>query len=133
MEILVSHMGGMRFKAEARGNIVITGENEEDPDGPRGMWPGELFAASLGMCIAGYVASFCKNHGLPHEGITVELSREQARKPSRVKHMDVKVKLPVVPSAREQKAIVRAADLCYVTQSIRGGMTVGVSLDSEAR
>ena len=132
MEILVSHMGGLRFKAQARGHTVITGEDEAEPAGPAGMWPGELFVAALGMCIGGYVASFCKNHGTAYEGMTVELTREPARKPSRIKEVQVKVRLPELPSEQEQKAIIRAADLCYITQSIVHGMTVSVSLGTQS-
>lgn len=131
MDMLVSHMGGMRFRAEADGHVVITGENEDDPDGPRGMWPGQLFVAALGMCIAGYAVGFCKNHGLAYEGMTVELARVHAQSPSRITNVEVRIRLPELPSEREQKAIIRAADLCYVTQSISNGMTVNVSLSSE--
>lgn len=131
MDMLVSHMGGMRFQAETNGHVVITGENEDDTDGPRGMWPGELFVAALGMCIGGYVVGFCNNHGLAYEGITVELARVHAQSPSRITNVEVRIRLPELPSEREQKAIIRAADLCYVTQSINNGMTVKVSLVSE--
>jgi uncharacterized OsmC-like protein len=122
----------MRFEAQARGYTVITGEDEADPAGPKGMWPGELFVAALGMCIAGYVASFCKNHGTAYEGMTVELTRERARNPSRVKEVRVTVRLPGLPSEQEQKAIIRAAELCHVTQSIVHGMKVSVSLGSQS-
>jgi uncharacterized OsmC-like protein len=132
VEILVSHLGGTRFKAEVRGHTVITGEHEDEPSGPRGMWPGELFVAALGMCIGGYVASFCKNHGTAYEGMTVELTREHTRNPSRIKDVQVRVRLPEPPSEQERKAIIRAADLCYVTQSIVHGMTVSVSLDAQS-
>ena len=129
MEILVTHVGGMRFRAEVDEHVVITGESEDDPGGPRGMWPGQLFVAALGMCIGGYVMSFCNTHGLAYEGMRVELARQNGRNPSRITNVEVRITLPELPSEREQKAIIRAAKLCYVTQSIVHDMAVAVSLD----
>jgi uncharacterized OsmC-like protein len=40
------------------------------------MQPAQLFEASIGMCIGGYVAKFCTEQSIPYEDMTIELSRQ---------------------------------------------------------
>ena len=61
MEVLVKHESGFRFSATCRGYTVTTGRGEDGNDKRDGMWPAQLFEASVGMCIGGYVAKFCKD------------------------------------------------------------------------
>jgi ribosomal protein S12 methylthiotransferase accessory factor len=96
------------------------------------MWPGQLFIAALGACIAGYVLTFCKRHDLPYEGMSVELDYERAESPSRVKAVNASLHLPAPVPDRYRRAIVRAADQCYVTQSIERKMEVRVLLSEDA-
>jgi len=65
------------------------------------MWPAQLFEASIGMCIGGYIAKFCKEQGIPYEDITIELSRRieasssgtnpSGVKPSHTARIDAKI------------------------------------------
>jgi len=67
------------------------------------MWPAQLFGASSRKCIGGYIAKFCKEQGIPHEDMTIELSRRietnslgtdsSGAKPSRTTHIDAKILL----------------------------------------
>ena len=129
MDILVEHKGGMRFTAGCRGYTVVSGKGEPGDGGEDGMWPGDLFAASLGMCIAGYIAGYCRNHGIPWEGMSVEMDRESARAPGRLARVAARVRLPGEVSEKDRKGILAVADRCYITQSIVHGMDIDVSLE----
>lgn len=43
------------------------------------MSPGALFAASVGMCVGGYVAAYCRHGDIPYEHMTISLMREPSR------------------------------------------------------
>jgi putative redox protein len=131
MDILVRHDSGMRFRATCNGFTVTAGKGQEGDIGQDGMYPGQLFIASLGMCIGAYVVRFCQRHSIQHQGMVVELGYQTGDSPSRVKTVQATIKLSGKVPEKYRKAIVRAADQCYVTQSIEHGMEVKVSL-SEA-
>lgn len=131
MGILVRHDGGMRFRATCNGFTVTAGKGREGDAGQDGMYPGQLFIASLGMCIGAYVVGFCQRHNIQYQGMVVELDYQTADSPSRVKAVRAAIKLPGKVPEKYRKAIVRVADQCYVTQSIQHGMEIKVYL-SEA-
>jgi len=75
MEVLVRYENGFRFSTTCKGYTVTTGHGENGNKSRDGMWPAQLFEASIGMCIGGYIAKFCKEEGIPYEDMTIELSR----------------------------------------------------------
>jgi len=75
MEVLVKYENGFRFSATCKGYTVTTGRGDDGNQKRDGMWPAQLFEASIGMCIGGYIAKFCKEQDIPYEDITIELSR----------------------------------------------------------
>ena len=133
MEVLVKHENGHRFVATCRGHTVTTGRGEDGNESRDGMWPAQLFAASIGMCIGGYVAEFCKKQHIPYDDMTIELSRRvevgpSESKLSRTSRIDAKVRLGVTLSEQQKQGIIEAADQCHITESIRGGMQIVCSL-----
>ena len=132
MEILVEYENGMRFTATCDGHQVVTGEGNDGDTSRDGMWPAQLFAASLGMCIGGYVARFCQHHGIPCDDLRVELSRETARAPSRTTRVEARIHLGAKLTAEQEKGALRVADRCHITNSIRQGMEIVCSLAGEA-
>lgn len=128
MEVLVKHESGFRFSAVCRGYTVTTGRGEYGNDKRDGMWPAQLFEASIGMCIGGYVAKFCKEQGIPYDDMTIELSRRTQPEPSRTTRIDARIHLDAKLSHGQKEGILQAADCCHITESIRGGMQIVCSL-----
>ena len=98
MEVLVKYENGFRFSATCRGYTVTTGRGDDGNKERDGMWPAQLFEASIGMCIGGYVAKYCEEQGIAYEGMTVELSRRTETSPSdtkksRTTRIDAKISL----------------------------------------
>ena len=103
-----------------------------------GMWPAQLFAASIGMCIGGYVTKFCKEQGISCEDMIIELSRRiktgssgitpSAAKPSHTARIDAKIRLAAKLSQEQQQGILQAADNCHITNSIEEGMQIVCSV-----
>lgn len=134
MEVLVEYDNGNRFVASCDGHTVMTGKGDDDDSEKDGMFPAQLFGAALGMCIGGYVASYCKHHDVPCEGLRIEMVRETARAPSRTTRVHAKIRLPNCPAAKHREAILRVADQCHITNSIKLGMEVVCALaDDESQ
>jgi len=138
MEILVKHESGFRFSATCREYTVTTGRGEDGNQQRDGMWPAQLFEASIGMCIGGYVAKFCREQGIPYDDMTIELSRRietslsdtaaSGAKTSRTSRIDAKIRLGAKLSEQQRQGILEAADSCHITKSIEEGMQIVCSL-----
>jgi uncharacterized OsmC-like protein len=138
MEVLVKYENGFRFSATCKGHTVTTGRGEDGNQERDGMWPAQLFEASIGMCIGGYIAKFCKEQGIPFEDLTIELSRRieadlsgttsSRPKPSRTSRIDAKICLGAKLSQKQQQGILKAADSCHITVSIEEGMQIVCSV-----
>jgi uncharacterized OsmC-like protein len=124
MEVLVKHESGFRFSATCKGYTVTTGRGEDGNEERDGMWPAQLFEASIGMCIGGYIVKYCEREGIPYDGMTIELSRRTQSEPSRTTRIDAKIFLGVDLSPEQQKGVLEAADQCHITNSIRESMQV---------
>jgi uncharacterized OsmC-like protein len=139
MEVLVKYENGFRFSATCKGFTVTTGRGEDGNQERNGMWPAQLFEASIGMCIGGYVAMFCKEQGIPYDDMRIELSRRieagslgstpSGAKPSRTTRIDAVILLGAKLSQKQQQCILEAADNCHITKSIEQGMQIICSLE----
>jgi len=129
-EVVVRYENGTRFSATCDGYTVTTGKGDDGDTRRDGMTPSELFIASLGTCIGLYVASYCRHHGIPCQGMTVELSRETARAPSRTTKVTAVIKLGAALSPQDAEAILHVARHCHVHESIEHGMEVAIALAS---
>ena len=125
MEVLVKYENGFRFSATCKGYTVTAGRGDDGNQGRDGMWPAQLFEASIGMCIGGYIAKFCGEQGIPYDDITIELSRRTKTSPSGTAtspaktsltaRIDAKICLAAKLSQKQQQGILEAADSCHIT------------------
>ncbi len=138
MEVLVKYDNGYRFTATCKGYTVTTGRGDDGKTERDGMWPAQLSSASIGMCIGGYIAEYCKKQGINYEDMTVELSRRIERyspdtassgaELSRTTRIDAKIHLGATLSKQQHQGILEAADNCHITKSIEEGMQIVCSL-----
>jgi uncharacterized OsmC-like protein len=138
MEVLVKYENGFRFSATCKGYTVTTGRGDDGNKNRDGMWPAQLFEASIGMCIGGYIAEFCKKEGIPYSDMTIELSRRieihppnaatSGAKVSLTSRIDAKICLGTKLSEQQRQGILKAADNCHITKSIEEGMKIVCSL-----
>ncbi|MBN2181161.1 MAG: OsmC family protein [Sedimentisphaerales bacterium] len=138
MEILVKHENGYRFTATCKGFTVTTGRGNDGNTEKDGMWPAQLFSASIGMCIGGYIVEYCEHQGIDLKDLTIELSRRSEKCPSnpvlpgveltRTTRINVKINVGTKLPEQQLAAILEAAESCHITASIREGMEVVCSL-----
>lgn len=138
MQVLVKYENGYCFSATCKGYTVTSGRGEDGDEERDGMWPAQLFEASIGMCIGGYVVKYCKEHSIPCEDMIIELSRRiqsnsanaaaSGAKLSRTTRIDAKIHLGAMLSPQEQQGVLEAADHCHITNRIKAGMQIICSL-----
>jgi len=129
-EVVVRYENGTRFTATCDGYTVATGKGDDGDTRRDGMAPSDLFIASLGTCIGLYVASYCRHHDIPCQGMTVELSHETERAPSRTTKVIATINLGAAVSPKDAEAILHVARHCHVHESIEQGMEVAIALAS---
>ncbi len=134
MEVLVKYENGNRFSATCRDYTVTTGKGEDGKTERDGMWPAQLFSASIGMCIGSYVIDYCKENNIPYEDMAIELSRRVKTMPqdkslTRTAKMDVNIRLSEKLSDEHKKGILEVADRCHITKSIERGMEIECSIE----
>ena len=105
MEVLVKHESGFRFSAVCRGYTVTTGRGEDGNDERDGMWPAQLFEASIGMCIGGYIVKFCKEQGIHYDNMTIELSRRTQAEVSRTTRINAKIHFDAKLSQEQKQGV----------------------------
>jgi ribosomal protein S12 methylthiotransferase accessory factor len=114
MEITLGNgeIDGDRVDALYKGHLISTAQDGSHPA------PFDLFMASIGTCAAFYVSRFCRNHGIPTEGIRLEQSRRINPETKMVERIEIMVRLPQGFPEKYRDAVVRSANLCSVKKHL---------------
>ncbi len=118
MEMIIDFPGGARVDAHFRGHDLAT----DQPAGGGGMdaapMPFELFLASIGTCAGIYVLGFCRQRGLPTEGIRILQHNLFNPMTGLVDKVEMEILIPPTFPKQYYDALVRSADLCKVKKSL---------------
>ncbi len=110
--------GGRAVEAIVGDHKVRADQPVESGGGGTAPSSSDLFLASMAMCVAYYVLDFCRERNIATEGISVLM---KAQKNEKTKLMDrIKFEINLSPEFPEKydKAIVRAANLCWVKKHL---------------
>lgn len=118
MEILVDFPGGLKVDTHLNGFTLSSDQPESNGGENSALSPYLLFLASIGNCAGFYVVSFCKKHGLSVGGIKVIERVNTSPTTHLADAIDIEIQVPESFPAKYYDALVRAADLCKVKQSI---------------
>ena len=128
MRITTTFHGGTRYDITNGKHHIITDQPVEDGGQDAGMTPVELFVGSLAGCIGYFVGQFCKRHGIPREGLTVEAEWSMAEDPHRVGRIGIGIHLPSRIMPEQQERLLKVAHGCTVHQSLTVASTVAITL-----
>jgi uncharacterized OsmC-like protein len=84
----------------------------------RGPTPPELFVASLGSCVAAFVAGYRERVGLDDRDLSVDVHYDKAEDPTRFVNLSVTVRLPHATCGDREQALRRVAEHCPVHATI---------------
>ena len=118
MDMVISFPGGARVDAEFGGFTVKTDQPPQGGGENSAPTPFALFLSSIGTCAGIYVLGFCKQRGLPTDGIRIVQQTE--RDPATGLVGTIRLNIEVPPSFPEKyyDALIRAADQCAVKKHL---------------
>lgn len=96
----------------------------------RGPTSTELFVASLGSCVAAFVAGYCSRAGLDPAGLRVDVNYMRSDEPTYLNNLEVVINLPNADVGDREEAIRRVAEHCPVHETVEYNLGI---IDFEIR
>jgi putative redox protein len=119
MDMVISFPGGARVDAEFGPYTVRTDQPQSGGGDGSAPAPFGVFLASIGTCAGIYVLGFCKQRGLPTDGIRIVQRVEgNAAKPGMVGKISLDIQVPPTFPEKYHDALIRAADQCAVKKHL---------------
>lgn len=110
MEMLIDFPGGARVDAHFGPFTVKT----DQPPSASAPTPFAVFLASIGTCAGIYVLGFCRQRGLPTEGIRIIQRMHSNPFTGMVEKIDLEIQVPPEFPEKYYDALVKSAELCAV-------------------
>ena len=130
MEVIVKHLGEVKFEITAREHAVLCDQPAESGGHDEGMTPPEFFLASLGSCAAFYAVAYLKKKGLPREGVEVRVTAEKAGPPARLDNFRIEVKMSTALSEADRAGVDDAVHRCLIHNTLMHTPKVEIELHS---
>ena len=114
MEMVIDFPGGVRVDAHFGGFTVPT--DQPPAGGGEGSAPTPFltFLSTIGTCAGIYVLGFCRQRGIPTDGIRLVQTMHADRMTGMVTDVQVTIELPESFPTKYADAVVRAAEQCAV-------------------
>ncbi len=127
MDITITFPLADRVDASFDGLTVTTDQNGSAPS------PFGLFLASIGTCAGFYVLRFCRQRGIPTDGVRIRQRAHWNQSTRLVERIDLDIEVPPEFPASYREAVVRSAQLCAVKKHLESppeiAVRVGTFLD----
>ena len=112
--MIISFPGGARVDAEYGPYVIRTDQPPQGGGEGSAPAPFTLFLASIGTCAGIYVLGFCKQRGLPTDGIRIVQRTERDAKTGLIGTIGIDIEVPDGFPAKYHDTLVRAANQCAV-------------------
>lgn len=114
MQMIIDFPGGSRVDAHFGPFTVQT----DQPPGASAPTPFDVFLSSIGTCAGIYVLGFCRQRGLPTEGLRLVQQVDRDAQSGMVTRISVEIELPQGFPEKYRQAVVQAAQLCAVKKHL---------------
>jgi len=114
MEMVIDFPGGSRVDAHFGAFTVQT----DQPPAATAPTPFATFLASLGTCAGIYVLGFCRQRGLPSDGIRLIQRVHSDRTTGMVGKIELEIQVPPDFPEKYRDALVKSAELCAVKKHL---------------
>jgi ribosomal protein S12 methylthiotransferase accessory factor len=116
MEMIIDFPGGARVDAHFGPYTVQTDQPPQGGGEGSAPTPFAVFLASIGTCAGIYVLGFCKQRGLPAEGIQIVQRVHRGPLGGLVENIELEIQVPPAFPEKYYPALVRSAEQCLVKQ-----------------
>ena len=114
MEMVIDFPGGSRVDAHFGPFTVQT----DQPPEASAATPFATFLASIGTCAGIYVLGFCRQRGIPTEGIRILQRVHSDRMTGMVGKIDLEIQVPADFPEKYKPALIRSAEQCAVKKHL---------------
>jgi ribosomal protein S12 methylthiotransferase accessory factor len=114
MEMTISFPGGARVDAEFGSHVVRTDQPPHGGGEGSAPTPFATFLASIGTCAGIYVLGFCRQRGLPTDGVRLTQRLEVDRATGMVGAIHLDIHVPADFPEKYLPALIRSAEQCAV-------------------
>ncbi|HLE14951.1 MAG TPA: OsmC family protein [Anaerolineales bacterium] len=118
MEMIIDFPGGARVDAHFDTFTVKTDQPPQGGGESSAPTPFAVFLASIGACAGIYVLGFCKQRGLPTDGIRIVQRTHSDIATGMVGQIDVEIQVPPSFPEKYLPSLVRSAELCAVKKHL---------------
>lgn len=118
MEMVIEFPGGARVDAHFDPYTVMTDQPPAGGGEGSAPTPFAMFLASIGTCAGIYVLGFCKQRGLPTDGIRIVQRAHSSPATGMVEKIDLEIQVPPTFPDKYYAALVRSADQCKVKKHL---------------
>jgi len=118
MEMEITFPGGARVDASFNGLTVMTDQPVQGGGTGSAPTPFATFLASIGTCAGIYVLGFCRQRGLPTEGLKLVQRMETDRATGLVSKIALDIQLPPGFPDKYRTAVIKSAEQCAVKKHL---------------
>jgi putative redox protein len=117
-ELIVEFPGGARVDAHYGPYTIKTDQPPMGGGEGSAPTPFSLFLASMGTCAGIYVLGFCRQRGLPTDGIRIVQRMESDPRTHLISHVSLEIILPPGFPEKYREAVIRSAEQCAVKKHL---------------
>ena len=114
MEMIIDFPGGSRVDAHFGGFTVPT----DQPPVGSAPTPFATFLSSIGTCAGIYVLGFCRQRGIPADGIRIVQRINSNPLTHMVDKIDLEIQVPPTFPVKYRDSLIRSAELCAVKKHL---------------
>jgi putative redox protein len=118
MEMTITFPGGARVDAEFGSHTVRTDQPPSGGGEGSAPTPFATFLGSIGTCAGIYVLGFCRQRGLPTDGIRIEQKMIPDPATGLVGTITLDIHVPADFPEKYRPALIRAAEQCAVKKHL---------------
>ena len=127
MEMLIDFPGGARVDAHFSQFTLKTDQPPQGGGDSSAPTPFATFLASLGTCAGIYVLGFCRQRGIPTDGIRLLQRMETNPLTGLVSRITLDIQLPPGFPEKYREAVIRSAEQCAVKKHFEHPPAIEVS------
>jgi putative redox protein len=118
MDMIVTFPGGARVDAQFGSQTIRTDQPPQAGGDGSAPAPFALFLASIGTCAGIYVLGFCRQRGLPTDGVRVVQRMDVNPRTGMIASIGLDIEVPPAFPQKYHDALVRAASQCAVKKHL---------------
>ena len=127
MEMIIDFPGGARVDAHFGPYTIPTDQPPMGGGEGSAPTPFAVFLSSMGTCAGIYVLGFCKQRGLPTDGIRIVQRVHNNPISGMIGKVDLEIQVPSSFPQKYHDALIKSAELCAVKKHLENPPTFEIT------